>query len=157
MVIALFRGGYVGYKSGVIAEVLRIAGLIFAIVVTFYYYLSFARTITLYTVFSYLHSQVAAVLLIALAVLIAAKLISSIVLKIFKVTEGGGIISRSSGMVSGMARWVLLVSLFFLLFEFFPADSLRLDIHQRSYSGAEVAKIAPQLFDFLSTLVTQVQ
>ncbi len=82
------------------------------------------------------------------------KLLTMLFLKLLKVGDGG-FIYRLSGLVLGACRWVILLSLLFMMIDMLPLEPLKVDIHRRSVVGNSVARLAPVLFDFMSSLSPQ--
>lgn len=153
-VIAILRGCYVGYRSGLFPELLRIVGYVITVAVTYRFYESLAQTLTLKTFLNLTSATAVAFIALLVAVFIIVKLLTFILLKLLKVGKGGffyGII----GLIVGACRWVILLSMIFMIIEYLPLDSLKKDIHERSFAGPKISMIAPVIFDFLSHLSPQ--
>lgn len=152
--IAVLRGLYVGYKSGLFPEILRILAYVVTVVVTFHFHDTVAQYLTLKTFLNQATAAAIAFFVLLVGVLFAMKLVTSVLLKLLKVGDGG-FFYRLMGSVVGAIRWVILLSLLFMVIDYSPLAPLRTDIHSRSVTGPRVAMIAPMLFAFLSTLSPQ--
>jgi uncharacterized membrane protein required for colicin V production len=152
--VAVLRGCYVGYRSGLFPELLRIAGYVITVAVTFRFYETLAQTLTLKTFLNLTSATAVAFITLLIVVFVVVKLLTFILLKILKVGEGG-FFYRLIGLIVGACRWVILLSLIFMCIDYLPMESLKKDIHERSVVGPKVATIAPVIFDFLSHLSPQ--
>ena len=153
-VIVALRGVYVGFKSGFFPELLRIVIYLVTVIAAFHFYEPFAEQITLKTFLNLQVSTVIAFAVIFLVVFLILRLAMLFFLKLLKVGEGGAV-NRFLGGILGVGRWMLLLSILFMLIDDFPAPSLKSDIKEHSIAGPYVSKVAPALFDFLSTLSPQ--
>ena len=152
--MAVLWGCYVGYKSGLFPEILRIAAYLTTVIVTLKFHEPLAQYLTLRTFLNNATANAVAFFTLLIGVFILLRLITIIVLKLLKVGEGN-FVYRIIGGVIGGCRWVVLLSLIFMLIDRSPLEPLKTDIHQRSFVGPKIATIAPMLFDFLSTLSPQ--
>jgi len=153
-VIAVLRGCYVGYKSGIFPEILRIVSYVATVLTALYFTEPFAKFLTLNTFLNATTASAVAFFGLLALVFLSTKLISMLLLKMLKVGEGGFLL-RVVGMLLGAIRWMLLLSLLFMLIAKSPMTALRADIERRSLIGSEVSRVAPMLFDFLSNLSPQ--
>ena len=154
--VAVLWGFYIGYKGGLFPEILRIAAYLATVIVTFRYQEPLAQYLTLKTFLNDATANALAFFTLLLGVYFLLRLITILLLKLLKIGQGG-FFYRLIGALIGGCRWVLLLSLVFMLIDNSPLAPLKTDIHQRSVTGSEVAKIAPTLFDFLSTLSPQLK
>jgi uncharacterized membrane protein required for colicin V production len=152
--IAVIRGCYVGFRSGFFPEILRIAAYLITALVTLTFYEQAAQFLTLKTVLNHTTARVVAFALVAALTFFLTKLVIMLILKLLKVGEGG-IFYRLVGLVLGACRWVILLSLLFMLIELSPLAPLKTDVYSRSLVGPPVARVAPTLFDFLTNLSMQ--
>ncbi len=153
-VIAVLRGCYVGYKSGLFPEILRIVSYVVTVLTAFHFREPVTQFLTLNTFLNATTSSAVAFFTLLVLVFLVTKLFSVLLLKMLKVGEGGFVL-RAVGMLFGAVRWVLLLSLLFMLIANSPMTALRADIERRSLIGSEVSRVAPTLFDFLSNLSPQ--
>ena len=152
--IAVLRGCYVGYKSGLFPELLRIAGYLITVIVTFHFHETLAQLLTLKTFLNSATASVVAFLSLLAVVFLLTKLVTKLLLKLLKVWQGN-FIYRLSGLTIGAFRWVILLSLLFMAIDYMPLAPLKTDIHQRSFVGPKISQIAPMVFDFLAKLSPQ--
>jgi uncharacterized membrane protein required for colicin V production len=148
---ACVRGFYVGYKSGFFPELLRIASYVITVIAAFRFYGVLAQWLTLKTVFNITATSVAAFAMILVAAFFLTLLIRKLLLKMLKVGQGG-MLARLVGLALGGCRWLILLSLLFMLIDRSPLTQLRTDIHTRSLTGPVISQAAPTIFDFLSTM-----
>ena len=152
--IAVLRGCYVGYKTGLLPELLRIAAYVLTVIVTFRFYEPLGQLLTLKT---FLNSTTAAgvafSVLLTLTFLITT-LTARLLLKLLKIGEGG-FFYRLLGLGIGACRWLILLSLIFMIIDYLPLGPLKTDIHERSLVGPKVSQVAPSIFGFLSALSPQ--
>ena len=147
-------GFYIGYKSGLFPELLKIAAYLATVIVTLRFREPFAQYLTLKTFLNDATANALSFFVLLVGVYFLLRLITAILLKLLKIGQGG-FFYRLIGALIGGCRWVILLSLVFMLIDNSPLTPLKTDIHQRSLSGPQVARIAPTLFDFLSTLSPQ--
>ena len=154
--ISVLWGAYVGYKSGLFPEILRIAAYLITVIVTFKFHEMLAEYLTLKTFLNHTTASALAFFALLLGVFFLLRLITIILLKLLKIGEGGFFYRLIGGAIGG-CRWLILLSLIFMMIDRTPLDPLKADIHQRSLTGPKIAKIAPRLFNFLSTLSPQLK
>lgn len=152
--IALLRGFYVGYRSGFFPEILRIAAYLVTVLLAFNFYEPLAQQLTLKTFLNHATASGAAFISILILAFAVTKLVTMLILKMLKVGEGGFIL-RFIGLLLGGFRWIVLLSLVFMLIDNSPLSQLKTDIHARSVIGNKVAQIGPLAFDYLSNLSPQ--
>jgi membrane protein required for colicin V production len=154
VLIAVLRGCYTGYKSGLFPELLRIAAYLVTVVVTLQFYEPLAQFLTVRTFLNFGTASTISFFTLLAGVFFATKLLMMLVLKLLKVGEGG-LLNRLVGTLLGAARWILLLSLAFMLVEYSPLTVLRTDIQNRSAVGPKISLVAPTIFEFLSALHPQ--
>ncbi len=152
--IAVLRGCYVGGRSGFFPELLRILAYIVTALVTFRFHDALAQTLTLRTFLNQTTADALSFFILAVGVFTVMKALNWLLLKSLKTGEGN-IVYRVIGLVLGACRWAILLSLIFMLIDRLPLETLKKDIHERSLVGPKVSRIAPVIFDFLSTLSPQ--
>lgn len=151
---AVLRGIYVGYKSGLFPEFLRIAAYLLTVIVTFRFQEDVTQFLTINTFLNETSAKAVAFLALLLGLFALSKLVTLLVMKLLKVGEGG-FMNRLFGAVVGALRWIILLSLVFMLIEVSPFTPLKTDIRTRSMIGQPISRVAPQLFDFLSKFSPQ--
>jgi uncharacterized membrane protein required for colicin V production len=152
--LALLRGVYIGYRSGFFAELLRLTAYLVTLGVTFHYHKALAEFITLNTFMNQEAATVLAFAVLLIGVFVAAKVVTLLLQKLLKVGEGG-FFNRSLGILGGTCRWLLIVSLTFMVIDRSPFTPLKRDISERSITGSTVARVMPMMFDFLSRVSPQ--
>ena len=152
--IALLRGIYIGYRSGLFPELMRIVGYIVTVLITFYFRETVAQYLTLNTFLNQTSADALALASLLAVTFALTKFLIFLFLKLLKVGEGSAFY-RILGAITGACRWMILISLIFMVIERLPFGPLKSDIHNRSFSGPDVAKVGPVLFDFMSTLGPQ--
>lgn len=154
--VAVLRGIYIGYRSGLFPELMRTAGYVITAIVTFYFREPVSQYLTLNTFLNQSSAELAALCALLLGTFIVTKFLIFLILKLLKIGEGG-FFYRLLGALVGACRWVILVSLIFMVIDQLPLGPLKSDIHERSFSGPTVAKVAPSLFDFISNFAPQLR
>lgn len=153
--IAVLRGCYAGYRSGVFPELLRVAAYAVTVIVTFQFHEAAAQYLTVKTFLNLTSATAVSFFALLVGVFVITKLVTVIILKLMKVGQGG-FFYRLTGLVIGACRWVILLSLVFMLIDYSPLSPLKTDIHDRSVVGPKVSAIGPMMFEFLSTLSPQI-
>ncbi len=154
MGLAALWGAAVGFRAGFFPELLRIAAYLVTVIVTFHYYEVLAQMLTLRTFLNLTTATAVSFFVLLAGVFVLSKLAVAIFLKLLKVGKGG-FMYKFIGLVLGACRWLILLSLAFMLIDFLPLAPLKTDIHERSIVGPQVSRIAPALFGFLSNLSPQ--
>jgi uncharacterized membrane protein required for colicin V production len=152
--LAVIRGLYVGFRSGFFPELLRIAAYLATALVTYRFYDPVAQFFTLNTFLNSTTATAVSVAVLVVASLLLTKLLMMLILRMLKIGEGGVFI-RLIGALMGGCRWIVLLSLVFLLVDRSPLSGLKTDIHRNSLSGERIASVAPTLFGFLAGLSPQ--
>jgi uncharacterized membrane protein required for colicin V production len=149
--IALLRGLYVGYKSGVFHELLRVAAYVVTIIVTLYLFEPLAQYLTLHTFLNIESARTVGFVGALVLVYLLTKLTRIILVKLLKPGEGGAL-NRAIGAAIGGTRLLILLSLFFMGVDHSPLTQLKTDIHTRSLTGPRLASVAPTLVEFMNQL-----
>lgn len=150
-IIAVLRGCYVGYKSGLFPELLRIAAYLITAIVTLRFHATVTQLLTLKTFLNETTASIASYAALIIVTFLATKLLTALILNLLKLGEGG-FFYRLLGLILGACRWVILLSLLFMAIDYSPLTTLKSDIHSHSVSGPDIVRIAPMLFDFMSGL-----
>jgi uncharacterized membrane protein required for colicin V production len=149
--LAVLRGIYVGFRSGFFPELLRLASYLVTALVTFRFYEEASQYLTLHTFLNSTTATAVAVVVLLGSTLLATKLLTMLILKLLKIGEGGFFV-RVIGAAMGGCRWLVLLSLIFMLIDRSPLSGLKSDVHRNSVSGQRIYDIAPTLFGFLSSV-----
>lgn len=151
---AVVRGVYVGYRSGLFQELMRALTYLASAVVALRFNGEVAQWVTANTFLNLTSAKIVSSAALVLGGFLVARLVSIAVLRMMKAGEGGPLI-RVAGALMGGCRWVLLVSVAFMLIERSPLTPLKNDILNRSLTGPSVARVAPAAYEFLATAVPQ--
>lgn len=149
--ILFVRMGYVGFKSGVGPELLRLAGLVGGIFVSFRYYQhlgdALAARIFLRTEWAAAGVMVFIVVVLYLSLTRGLRLLERIVQVTFESR-----ISHLGGLLLGLLRGGLIVSVILVVCRQLPSDYLDASIERHSLSGRRVSRMAPAVYDTVSGL-----
>ena len=149
--VALLRGLYVGLKSGVFQELLRVAAYVVTILVTLYLFEPLAQYLTLHTFLNIDTARIAGFGGTLAVVYLLTKLVRVMLLKMLK-PGGGGAMNGLVGALIGGTRLLVLLSFLFLGIDYSPLSQLKADIHTRSLTGPKIAQVAPTLVEFTTHL-----
>ncbi|MCG3176306.1 MAG: hypothetical protein MOGMAGMI_01254 [Candidatus Omnitrophica bacterium] len=151
---AIARGVYVGYRSGLIQELMRVLTYLAAAVVALRFNAEVAQYITMNSFLNLPSAKIVAAAALVGGGFLVARLVSIGILRMMKAGEGGPAV-RTAGALIGACRWVLLVSIAFMLVERSPLTPLKTDISNRSLTGPYVSQVAPTVYEYLSTVTPQ--
>lgn len=152
--LALIRGIYIGYRSAFFTELLRLTTYLVTLGVTIHYYRGLTEFLTLNTFLNVQAATVLAFAVLVVGVFIVAKVAMILLQKLLKVGDGG-FFNRLLGAATGACRWIVILSVLFMLIDRSPFTPLQKDIHERSLVGPVVAKVMPEISDFLEHLWPQ--
>ena len=150
-VILLVRMGYIGFRLGLGAELLKLAGLVTGFFAGFRYYQQAGDWLAQK---SFLSTEWASVVAMGLIVLSSY----FVVTRVFRVLEKVVQISfekrlnQVGGMLAGMGRGLLIASVVLVACQQLPAPAMQDSIRQHSMSGRAVSQIAPVVYDRLRAL-----
>ena len=143
--------GYVGFKSGMSAELLKLAGLVVGFFVSFKYYQRIGDELA---GGAGLRAEWAAVLTMAFLVAViyfAVTRLLRLTEKLVQVTFAKQV-SEAGGALIGAFRGLLAASVILVIFLQIPAPYLQASILEHSWSGKVVSRAAPLVYDTLSAL-----
>jgi len=147
-VAALLRGLYVGYKSGVFQETLRIVAYVLTLVLTLKFQETAAQYIAMHSMLNEETARMVAFVSVLVAVYLVLKLVRILMIRSLKLGEGGGG-QKVLGALMGGARLLVLLSFFFMVVDSMPLKELKTDVHERSLTGPYISQAAPILYDFI--------
>ena len=145
---ALLRGLYVGYKSGIFQETLRIVAYVLTLVLTLQFQEVAGQYIALHSMLNEETSRMVAFVAVLVAVYLVLKLVRILMIRSLKLGEGGGG-QKVLGALMGGARLLVLLSFFFMVVDSMPLKELKTDVHERSLTGPTISQAAPILYDFI--------
>ena len=151
----LLRGLYVGYKSGIFAELMRTVGHLLSVIAALLAQGVAAEHLTLNTVLNESTARIIGFVVVLFTALIGTFFLRKMIIKILKVGEGDKL-QRILGSLLGGARWIILLSLVFMAINASPLKQLKADVQQRSFAGAAISQVAPTVFGFLGQLAPEI-
>lgn len=143
--------GYVGFKSGMSAELLKLAGLIAGFFLSFRYYQQMGDALTVGTSLSAEWASALAMAFLVGAVYFVVTRLLRLSEKLVQVAFAKQI-SEVGGGVIGALRGALVASVILTIFLQIPAPHLQQSILERSWSGGAVSRAAPLVYDTLTAL-----
>jgi len=144
-VTLLFRIGYVALKDGILLEFFRVLGLLIAFILSFNNYTLIGDFLSNHTKWTGTGPGIASFLLIFLSVLFIVKIFSRIA-NLFLAGGNISITNRLIGFILGLGRWLLSISLIYILAINTPFEYLSKSVRARSFSGKYIANIAPGVY-----------
>ena len=144
-VTLLVRSCYVGFKKGLLLEIFRGFGLLIAVILSFDYYTIVSQLFSAHTRWTGPGPDIISFLVIFLSVLIIFKVFSQIA-SLFLGGEKISIANRVIGLVFGLGRGLLAISLIGVLFINSPFGYLSKSVKDRAWSGQYVLGIAPGVY-----------
>lgn len=143
--------GYVGFKSGMSAELIKLGGLVVGFFVSFKYYQQIgdevARRAGLRAEWATALTMVVLVAVIYFAVTRLLRLSEKLVQVTFAKQ-----LNEAGGALIGVFRGLLVASVMLTVFLQIPAPYLQVSILEHSWSGKAVSRAAPLVYDTLSAL-----
>ncbi len=150
-VILLVRMGYVGLKSGMSAELVKLAGLVAGFFVGFRYYQQVGDSLA---GGAGLRAEWASVLVMSLGVAAVYFVVTRLLRlseKLVQVTFAKPV-NEGGGALIGALRGVLVASVILTIFLQVPAPYLQASILENSWSGKVISRAAPLVYDTLAAL-----
>ena len=149
VVIILVRGGYIGAKNGLTAELFNFIGITLGLVVAVHWYSQVADIFIM-------NFNTAAWLPHFLCFVIIAQLIRvifkygvALLLKILNI-QFVPQLERIGGGILGSARGVLVAAILFLAFGFLPFSYIQESIYKKSFSGLFLIRVAERTYSSLT-------
>lgn len=155
LLIPLFFGAYLGFKKGLLLEIVSLAALILAIIGAFKL-LDFGMEILQPYFENWEQSlPIISFVFLFIAILLIVNLIGKVVKKILDMTLLGGL-DNFAGAVIGLLKWAFGVSLVLWLGESIEI-SVSNDMAEGTYIYPIVASIAPFVVDLISVYMPFIQ
>ena len=147
-VILLVRMGYIGFRLGLGAELLKLAGLTSGFLTGFRYYQQagdgLAQRMFLSTEWASVLALGAMVIAVYFLVTRSARLLEKVVQVNFEKK-----LSQIGGLLAGVVRGVLVSSVVLVACQQLPAPTMQESIQKHSLSGPMVSRVAPAVYDQL--------
>ena len=134
---------YVGFKNGLLPEFFRLLGLLLAFVFSFNSYTLLSQFIIAHTKRAGARPDVISFLSIFLTVLFVFKLLAIGANFIFGKKENVSFSNKVIGLLLGIGRGLLVISLIYTFFINSPFSYLAKSAEQRSFSSQYITRIAP--------------
>jgi uncharacterized membrane protein required for colicin V production len=153
IIVGLTRGAFVGYRDGLLKELLRI----FLYVLTLALLVAFSN-IAIDFVFenTFLGEKAARVgvlLSMTLATYWLLKIIMDLILRWAKLEKN--LLFSLLGLFAGVMRWVSLLSVVFMAVNYAQIPGLGDDVYAGSVIGVMISEIAPTLVEFANGIIPQ--
>ncbi|MBI3332736.1 MAG: CvpA family protein [Candidatus Omnitrophica bacterium] len=138
--------GYVGFREGLSAELVRLSGLGVGLCVSFRYYQAAGDFVGRWLPLPI--EWVAVLAMAGLAVLVYFCVTRGLrfMEKLVKVTFQAQL-NQVGGCLGGIARAAVAISLILVIFEQLPSEYLKTSIEERSFSGRPLSRVAPAVYD----------
>jgi len=145
-VTLLVRVCYIGFKNGFLSEIFRLLGLFSAFILSVNNYTLVSGFLLSHTKRGGLSLEVVSFLFIFLATLFMFKLIARVA-GLLSNSENVSLSNRVTGLVIGLCRGALLISLIYTLFINSHVGYLSKSVREKSILSQYVAGIAPAAYD----------
>ena len=153
--ILLVRMGYIGFRLGLGAELLKLAGLTAGFLAGFRYYQQIGDGLAQRT---FLSIEWASVLALGAIVIAAYFLVTRTVRLLEKVVQVNfeKRFNQIGGLLAGVGRGLLVSSVVLVACQQLPTPAMQESIQEHSLSGPVVSKMAPVVYDQLRELPRRV-
>ena len=140
--------GCIGFKLGLSAEMVKMAGAVGAFFVSYRFYQELSNGLASW---SFLSIEWAAALMMAILVVLGYLAITQLLRRLEKVMQVTfqAKLNKLGGLVAGVARGALVASVILVICSQLPSPYLNASIMERSFSGSLVSRTAPALYDAL--------
>ena len=150
-VILLFRMGYIGFRLGLGAELVKLTGLIAGFLVGFRYYQEAGDFLARKTFFSVEWACVLTMVAIVVTVYFVMTRIMRLLEKLVQVNFEKKL-NQVGGLLAGLVRGLLVTSVVLVACQQLPAPTMQESIQEHSISGRMVSQAAPAVYDRLREL-----
>jgi len=149
-VILLVRRGYVGFKNGILPEFFRLLGLFIAFILSVNSFTFVSNFLSSRIKWAGTKLDVISFLLIFFLVIFTFKILALITR--FLLGRNVSIVNRCIGLVLGLGRGVLLISLIYVLFVNSPFKYLTTSTAERSFSSRYISGVAVKVYKIGSNI-----
>jgi len=143
--------GYIGFRLGFGAELVKLAGLIGGLVVGFRYYQEAGDFLAQRAFFSIDWASVLTMVLIVMGVYFVVTRIMRLLEKLVQINFEKKL-NQVGGLLAGLVRGLLITSVALVACQQLSAPALQESIQEHSMSGRLVSRIAPAVYDRLREL-----
>ena len=150
-VILSIRMGYVGFRSGMSAELLKLAGLIVGFFVSFRYYQQMGDELAGGTGLRAEWASALTMVFLVVVIYFAVTRLLRLCEKLVQVTFAKQIHEVGGGL-AGVLRGFLVASVILVILLQVPAPYLQASILEHSWSGGVISRAAPRVYDALTAL-----
>lgn len=147
VIIFLIRGGYIGLSQGLGIELFKSLGAIGVAVLSLLYYDRFGQWLAAHSFLSLPKADLISFLVLFILLLLLFKLLRTLIMKVIQVEVLSGF-ERWGGCILGLARSLVLASLFLFVLFLIPIPYIQESVSQKSFSGPYLIKVAPIVKDF---------
>jgi uncharacterized membrane protein required for colicin V production len=151
ILVAFLRGAYVGYKEGIIAELLRAFAYVAALLAALGFSPYVAELIQSGLGVDADVARAAGIAVLFALVFLILKLVGIVILKVTK--SEPSFLFNFLGLLAGVARWAVILSAVFMLVDRMHITLLHEDITLRSRFAPPFLGIAPTGWDYLQSVV----
>ena len=138
--------GYIGFRLGLGAELLKISGLVAGFFTGFSYYQQVGDFISHRTFLSIEWSSVLALVAIVSLIYFLFTRIFLLLQKVVQISFEKRV-NQFGGLVAGLVRALLVSSLILVACQQLPAPTMQESIQKHSMSGRAVSRMAPAVYD----------
>lgn len=157
VLIVVLRTGYVALQDGLSHEILPLIGSLFMIICALHYYQRVSKFI--YDIGFILPIEIlypVAFLVLAVLIGLLFRLVKAIIDKLIKVTWHP-LVERFGGLIAGLARGAVLVSMILILLTLLPLPYLQWSVRDRSLTGIYFLRIGPELYEKTSMVLPSIK
>ncbi len=147
--------GYIGFRLGLGAELLKLGGLVAGFFAGFRWYQQAGDWIAQKTPLSTEWASVLAMGLIVLAAYFAVTRVFRVLEKVVQISFEKRL-NQVGGMLAGMGRGLLVASVVLVACQQLPAPAMQESIREHSMSGRVISQMAPAVYDHLRALPRRV-
>ncbi len=143
--------GYIGFRVGLEAELIKLAGLTGGFLVGFRYYQEWGDVIAGHTFLGVEWAAALALAFLAVGVYLAVTRLLGYFGSLVKVSFQDRF-AQVGGLLAGLLRALLVASVVLVGFQQLPSQTLQASIEEHSLTGHGVSRMAPVVYDALCSV-----
>lgn len=155
-VTLLIRAGYIGFRLGLAAELIKLVGLTAGFFVGFRVYQGWGDVVARSSFLSIEWASALALAILVVGVYVAVTRIQLFFGNLVEVNFQDRL-SQAGGLLAGLFRGLLVMSVVLVVGLQLPSPYLQASIQEHSLSGYQIARMAPGIYDGLCALPGRVQ